>query len=182
MLMLSGCLSLLGDDAGPSAALPRAGDEASYRSEEGDVLDVHVEGPARHVDAHGQAHDVIVVRYALRPIDYPETVLIWESVDASTGLIVLHWSQCVAGQTECWDEDVPRQTISYAAAGLPGALGAAPYWFDHARDGFDLRPITGQVHAVRPPSAGTVARRSRTTVSPWVRACAAPRSSLPGRP
>ncbi len=152
---LSGCIE--GADA-PLLIVggPRLGESALYEGSDGSTLAARVVEVASRENRWLHPSESIVLEYRYTPPGHSGQGYVFREAIDGNGLIVQHMASCGSpmlgenGAIECYDA---RRAIFWHDAGWPGAMGAAPFWFEHE---------TNRAWDVRTVGNGGIARLSAT--------------------
>lgn len=115
-----------GENSAITVPWPREGVTWRYETRDGAWLELTVGGTVERRDAWLQERAGVDLDVVYQTGKYPAHFE--ETVDTETGLIIQQWARCHTTPRD--DGDCPRENglVLTASGGLPGGLGAGPFW------------------------------------------------------
>lgn len=135
---LSGCLSWIpASSTTVDIPAPSPGSRYEYQGDSGSQLTVQVAGVSQRYDALMRVHPVVRLNVTYQPPDTSTTFDFALNAGRAQGRVVQQVAGCEAttdenDSTVCGDE---RAVVYWGPGGLPGGLGAGPFWGQTLRAG-----------------------------------------------
>lgn len=129
---LAGCTSFGGSDTETNAikiGTPDRGDRFTYQAADGTEMVVRIGNETVASDRYFVPQPAINISYTIRGPQVPAlTTTVVESLATQNGLLVRQTKTCEWESDEIRNECGEIAAVFFASSGLPGALGAGPFW------------------------------------------------------